>query len=125
MSLSKLFIERVTKKKLLCSHIYHPGESCLEFNFYLIKRTWFHCAKFYAPIVLVTRLSIVKSFQNYPINQFYVQLPLVKKINKLQWTEVKKSLIFYIHMILGSYIPSIFTICFTCLSRFGYNIVIL
>lgn len=39
-------------------------------------------------------------------------------MNTVQWTEVKNSLIFYIHMILGSYVPSILTISTTCLFRY-------
>lgn len=55
MSLSKLFVEKITNKRLLCSDILHPGESCWEFNSYIIRKTWIHCAKFYAPIVLVIK----------------------------------------------------------------------
>ncbi|XP_037028121.1 uncharacterized protein LOC119068581 [Bradysia coprophila] len=93
MSLSKLFIEKVTKKNLRCSDLYHPGESCLKFNFYLLKNTWIHCAKFYAPIAL---------------------LPLVKKLNSVQWTEAKKSLSFYINLIVGTIIPSALTVSLVC-----------
>ncbi|KAJ6638484.1 Transmembrane protein, partial [Pseudolycoriella hygida] len=88
----KTFVENVTEKRLLCSQIYHPGESCLEASLFVLKKSWKCCAIFHGPIFL---LALVK--------------------HRTNWKELKNSFRHYVNMVLASYIPAVVTTNFSCL----------
>lgn len=93
-SLSKLIADRLAA--LSCRDVYHPGETCWRRHTANVTRVWPDVAVFFVPLVFV---------------------PICRRLDRVRWPDVQRSLLLYGRMCASAYAASLLTQMGWCVAQ--------
>lgn len=93
-ALGKLLADRLGA--LSCSDVYHPGETCWQRHSANVTRLAPAIAVFFVPLVFV---------------------PICRRLDRLRWTDVRRSLRLYGRMCAAAYVASLATQMGFCVAQ--------